>query len=99
MNEILLYVVLTLTPYTGEAMDVQVSIPFDSMSECTSTLEDITITEGPELSIFGTSLDIDAWCSDPNNLKIKTNETIDDWLERIQEQEQYEQRQEYKRTS
>jgi len=97
-EQILLFVILSITPYNSDTMDIEVKIPQNSIEECSRTLADMEIIEGPEVSIFGTKLDINAYCYNPNPLEIKEKESIDQWMDRIYEQEKNEQEQEYKRT-
>ena len=62
-SDVILYIVLSFLPYGEEiSQDVEVAIKQPDMETCENLLADLEITEAPEILIFGTHLDIDAYC-------------------------------------
>ena len=63
MSDVVLYLVLSIFTYgNAEPSIIEVRLPQESIEQCERTLEDLEIVEGPELMIFGTKLDIEAYC-------------------------------------
>ncbi len=86
-SDVILYIILSLTPYNSDEQQIEVSIPQESMVACERTLEGLVIQEGPEIQIFGTKLDIDAYCW-----------SVDKFMNDFMREKEYEQRSEYQRT-
>ena len=67
MSDVILYIILSIFSYgEKEPSVIEVRLPQESMAKCEKTLEDLEIVEGPELMIFGTKLDIEAYCFSVN---------------------------------
>ena len=63
MSDVVLYIILSIFAYgEKEPSVIEVRLPQDSIEQCEKSLEDLEIVEGPELTIFGTKLDIEAYC-------------------------------------
>jgi len=63
MSDVILYIILSIFTYgEKEPSIIEVRLPQESMEQCERTLEDLEIVEGPELMIFGTKLDVEAYC-------------------------------------
>ena len=68
MSDVVLYLVLSIFTYgNAEPSIIEVRLPQDSMEKCEKTLDDLEIVEGPEIAIFGTKLDIEAYCFSVDN--------------------------------
>ena len=79
MSDVVLYIILSIFSYgEKEPSIIEVKLPQESMIECERTLEDMEIVEGPELQIFGTKLDIEAYCFSVNAIvnNILRNEDV-----------------------
>ena len=74
VSDVILYVVLSIFTYgEKEPSIIEVKLPQPDMVTCEKLLEDLEIIEGPEIAIFGTKLDIDAYCFSVNSLMIDIN--------------------------
>ena len=63
VSDVVLYIVLSIFTYgEKEPSIIEVRLPQPDMVTCEKLLEDLEIIEGPEIAIFGTKLDIDAYC-------------------------------------
>jgi len=63
MSDVVLYIILSIFTYgEKEPSIIEVRLPQPDMATCEKLLEDLEIIEGPEVTIFGTKLDIDAYC-------------------------------------
>jgi len=63
LSDVVLYIILSIFAYgEKEPSVIEVRLAQDSIEQCEKSLEDLEIVEGPELTIFGTKLDIEAYC-------------------------------------
>ena len=69
MSDVVLYIILSIFAYgedTPSVIEVRLAQP--DIATCEKQLADLEIIEGPELMIFGTKLDIEAYCFSVNSM-------------------------------